>query len=788
MNNPNCRKLREEGQIVNDILANFLYLLSRTKLGVPMNNCLSGSLLNKEIERRNINPYKLPTQTRQTLKQYNKMLSLICELFKLIEADPYSKELFENIYVYPNRNNLPQNTEVYSEDNPKNVIGEGPAVYPNLSELHIGRLIEELCDRAEAIRDDPRSSFAIGRHLLLGGPGSGKTFFINYFTSVYADYMRGRNVIWVRSDLTKSIFEQLPILERLHHQVLKILFKWYKKTYDITTANKELIDFLCERTTSQSGYISSESHAKLVCENLKTTINHDYKNHSFEKEKWYLYQYAEFIMEYLRVKKGCAFILMLDGLDLINFDDESYEAYYNWVRDAVKLVGQEKQNYGLYIFSMRDTSLHFIERYLNRGGLGDFKRWWLLNVPLRNIIEARLAVLSRRYKENYVQGDDSYFYTDEQLGDISEIWITMIDDIFRRWAKEDSNGVLQREMGKADGFEMLEAITNYNNRAAITFVRQIIELLYTDDPFIREIDKCLVNISNVHGFAGAQFYHFVKPLFCGEHTFYVNKIHNYALDGGFNRFEDASAGVIPNLYTYIKPLKRKAIMTNNSLLRLRILQFIDFFFDRYGPILRSDIERFLLAYFVYRTDIQGEIDEMTALGLVQPYSETHSIHEDIKCGITRLGRLLINYFIYDYSYYEHVFHASEVPVRILDVLPYSYIESMGQLDDRMIAEMFTDRMECVYLFVKYLKICEENEAQILAQKKKEIEMEGKTILNTDTVYDHSLNIDEFIKQYMSVFQSVEKCVLDTIYRRMRTTTLHENQGFLFRELKRKYYH
>lgn len=324
-------------KLAQDIYPIFEDTLDQEPFEVHLDEYYSITLLNREEEKRNISSRS--TNTNCPLTSFKSMFDdAIRDLLAHIQASPDLRKLFKSVYAFPSSEEIPSGIEPYDEKkNSRNVIGEGNAtVYPNLTEEHIEEFVKEICGLAHLIREDPRRALKIGRHLFIGRPGNGKTFFINYFQSVFAEYMRNNDVIWVRADLTKTIFEDLPIHNRLNHQILKIITKWYTQKHNISVNNQELIKFIYKETSPFVDYKHEDEKSETIVSDLKDIINYKYNNEAFPKNKHYRYDYAIYLIKYLKEKEKCAFIFFLDGLDIINPDDKNIGKYKDDIKKAAQ--------------------------------------------------------------------------------------------------------------------------------------------------------------------------------------------------------------------------------------------------------------------------------------------------------------------------------------------------------------------------------------------------------------------------------------------------------------------
>jgi hypothetical protein len=306
------------------------------------------------------------------------------------EAGKSKKEIYEEIYAYPDKGNEDYLTHIHLKDDGYEMLDiELNNIPVNLDKEYIEKFIIELCGRAIEIRDTKCDIYnsKISRFFLIGDIGTGKTTFLNNLFSQYHEKLKDKEVIWVRVDLTKPYHRKRKLLDALNFQRAKIFRGHYSDNFNADFKN--LMKYLKDAFII---YDRDKSFNKEVFDNCKIDYLSKYdKDRTDEYDK--RIQFG--IKRYIENNYGVIYIF--DGLDKLTVNENFNER----IAEIKEILYNEKIK-GVFIFVMRNKSHFELFRALQNEEIeqthlrGQTKILRILPPKLSEILDKRISILVNR--------------------------------------------------------------------------------------------------------------------------------------------------------------------------------------------------------------------------------------------------------------------------------------------------------------------------------------------------------------------------------------------------------
>lgn len=337
------------------------------------------------------------------------------------------------------------------------------------------------------------------RLYVLDGPrGCGKTFFINYMLSRYADELNKSKVLWVRVDLTKETWRpgqdsqrliaplsatgapdtssdasDNDLLNWLYAQATKIVFRYYSsdsKFYSGGRADPAIdvkADGLFDALKSYIGSYEFENRRPDL-EDGYVRMKEVFGGHAVEQPlRGALVRTAitRRVFDFLAREKGYKFIFILDGFDRLDVTDRDQSRFDDLVEDLVQLAGATDLLGFVLLTAMRTNTFDNLHSSGPGRRVPVAKRFGVVPHGLTEIVASRIDFLKKEMFNSLAKWSGQ---TRESLQNHLRR--------FQEFLETEADGDSRR-------LESLVALFGPNRRAQM----QILQLLYFD--FIGSIQK-----------------------------------------------------------------------------------------------------------------------------------------------------------------------------------------------------------------------------------------------------------------------------------------------------------
>lgn len=336
-------------------------------------------------------------------------------------------------------------------------------------------LVRELVEAAKREREmlstavtSDRSQLASGLSnffVLHGGRGCGKTSFLNYIVSEYQDLFDQNQVIWVwlnLSDLQRSRDERTDLLHWVYVESTRVLFRYYDPESPFYRAKTKPVKVREALHDFVAGFTSDECTSRALNERLLTLqrVCHGERGHAYVSPDMVPRVLGRRAFE-AALSQGYSFLVVFDGLDLLESRSGTEEVFYRLAREVFGLM-REARSAGFAAVAVTATNTlgeiaHFGPAYSFSSQPRVESRVYA--APLVRIVERRLKHLrGRSEKISLAQG----WALDSRPLQLDE---------FRQSLAESENGY--------SSLEAIEESFGANRRAQM----QAVQLLYLD--FVR---------------------------------------------------------------------------------------------------------------------------------------------------------------------------------------------------------------------------------------------------------------------------------------------------------------
>ncbi len=639
------------------------------------------------------------------------------ELVK-IKATPLLKKSHQRGYIFFNYLNNESQVDLANFQN--GIEGEFYRKRRvNLSEKRSRAFLQSLVnisklmtrDDSELVSDSEKRK--LSRFFLIGKPGIGKTTFLNYLISVYAD----------------------SILEKERALILRIsLNKWASKDADFRTmiATKFRKVYYNDFFSKHKWNIHMDlfrDHVidKWNCDDNQEKIDAlDKEIRKFERGSPKVDEdFLAEMIDYLNQQGGISFIFIFDGLDYVTLDEVHTHKFKEWILQVDENILTSDMFRGAYIVTMRDISFQKALEY--RHGSTDehwryAKRITIEGCDLGKMINRKLVEARRKIIKATInmRSSGSPYYdkwawllgpgvvkriTDDFLTFIS---IPFVRDVEDKLASINTRSQLENEV-IAPGIRALDSITIENYRALmrnINFVSGLFYNIYERDPE-RSLTRTSLNdrLNRLY----ARSYNVLRVFIEGRVEVsdyrmpYTYKVEN-GLSVNITRRKQGMKFVIPPLHNFMdKPVS--GLIQYRGLFKIRLLQFL-------YKCAETRTVNYVLNYFednfgYDKNACVYDIDEMLYTQLIS-VSDIDDYRNRLDCNvhITKLGEYAIFKLINWYIYYEVILDALPLPESLArQIYPINYY--WGEASNLDKYNLYKARS--VLLFLKYLNYVEEKE-------------------------------------------------------------------------------
>lgn len=592
-------------------------------------------------------------------------LKIIYDKFKYISAGPSKAPDFAKTYIYPEDAFLKEKHIIDDVDFNNSVlmdtsIKDLPA---NISDQWTIQLLDYFVDisrrcRDEIVKNGTLSSSMMTESIcfLVGDPGVGKSCFINYMFSMYADCLRKEKSIWIRLDLNNPADRNSSFEISFRNKTINILKEKYKD--EINLDSREVVDYICEEWR-----VSPESHT-ISIEQINTCIQRIITASPYTVESKLDNNLVDLILKYLSTKKGYSFIFIIDGLDRVSLDSVQDDKYSKWLHNLIDIISNKRFIAGLYLISIRNISLvDIMTRYNEAAYITSPKKIHVYPADLKKILDAKREHVKEYILEKTSKSEEYKWITPDH---IDALFNAVFVYIFSALLDRGVAGINDTEydLFMDTGYKYLEDLCSNNFRALIRLLRNLFGYVFT---YYKDSTLNLINddIRKKYSPLKGKEYKAKRVLVSAREEVYDYRVaYSYNIENGEIKFRKKALlePFIPNIFNFIDIVRKdiKHNMEYRALLKLRIIQYL---LNNDKEASMKIIIKHFNEKFGYNTFyLKYEIDEMIYTGVLKPSDDDMFLSGgDYIVVLNPIGKYIIENISADYIYHEIIVDDTPIP-------------------------------------------------------------------------------------------------------------------------------
>lgn len=620
------------------------------------------------------------------------LFQLFDRILGMWEAGKNKKEIYEEIYAYPDKENADYKDFIHlKEDGYEMLDIELNNIPINLDEEYCEKFVVELCRRSLEVRDTKSDIYnsKISRFFLIGDIGTGKTTFLNNIFSQYHLNLKEEKVIWVRVDLTKPYHRKRKLLDALNFQRAKVFKGHYSDEY--IEDNETFIKYL------KNSFIVNDKNKNFDNEIFNNCKNDYLSKYDKDRTNEYDQRIQNGVKRYIEKHYGVIYIF--DGLDKLAVNEKFSER----VSEIKEILFDEKIK-GIFIFVMRNKSHFEFFRALQNEEVeqshlrGQTKILKILPPKLSDILDKRVSILVNKsdvlLKEKRMRIMPKRFEINEsdllefesisnKINDITkEHYIAYLNIFFRflhkgisvdyesnstleSWKREDALTELKNLVG--NNFRKLLNIINLSNKAFLETI-EILDYSFDDiidiynsigNPLAKDYENYIEKLDNIL----KRDYKIIDIIVRRNKHFENPYSYEYSIDKKIQwANKELDSEDIPYIYNlfYSVNVQNTIEVKYYLTIKIRILQYIlksDKIYDK------TKIVDYLSSFFNYEPSrINIALDELIRWGLIVYNPEV--IYDTIshKIELSRAGKYHLQFLIGEFNYIRLTLDDILVPV------------------------------------------------------------------------------------------------------------------------------
>lgn len=289
--------------------------------------------------------------------------------------------------------------------------------------------------------------------LLFGEKGCGKTFFLNHILSTYHEYLDEQKCVWVRLNLVDDRSFDDDMYSWVFAQIAKIVFRYYdassvrykSRPGTVSDFSKHLSEWIQEQDVTPPLKLRWEEALvqmkQVFCRDHDRGISAEFCVTTLCEE---VYNYAK--------KCGLSFIIVLDGFDRLEGNEDEPDRFEKIKRGVIKLLSEYEKLGCIFVVTTRVLTFASVQTVNPFSTINANNRYFVEASPIDKIFGARIEAI---------------------IKEIEDLRSTLPQWAQENWAQRIREFEVEILSSAADteSLSSIEAALSHNNRAKTQIIR-----------------------------------------------------------------------------------------------------------------------------------------------------------------------------------------------------------------------------------------------------------------------------------------------------------------------------